>query len=187
MALTTGPATVSGLCSRATVLASLLSRPVEDPLLWQVRDEYFASQWGPASAYGQRGLALLRESAAAREDVERLARDFERLFGGDHPRLQACQSTHEAGVTATQLETLYRSRGVNVIEHLPADHLANELYYASQLHLVTDAEALLRSFTLEHLKWAGQFFAEIALRAGSLFYQGVGALGVDYIESAPAR
>lgn len=189
MAHTTGPLLMTGLCSRATVLSSLLARPAEDPLLWQVRNDHFSTQWGAASAAGERGLALLRESATAREDVERLAHDFDRLFSGEHPRLRPCQSAYRCDCTAAALAEAYRASGISVMDSLPADHVANELYYVSQFHLMlnSDAGSVLRRFTLEHLKWAGELFGELSLRAGSLFYQGVGLLGMDYIESLPAR
>lgn len=155
-------------------------------LLWQVRDQYFTQQWERTTNEARRGLALLRESAAAREDLERVTADFTRLFGEDGCRIVPRESAYRPGVTEGELAAIYARAGVDVPSDLPADHLASELLFVARLPV--SARATLTEFTHEHLRrWGPECLGEVALRAGSLFYQGVGALGMDYIEALPVR
>ncbi|MGM0385006.1 MAG: TorD/DmsD family molecular chaperone [Actinomycetota bacterium] len=182
----TAQGAMAGMRAGAQLLSSLIAGPVDSGLLWQVRDQYFTRQWERHSPEAQRGLALLRESAVAREDLERLGADFHRLFGEDGCGIVARESAYRPGVTAEQLAALYDHAGIDVPADLPADHLAAELQFVARLP--ESARTTLADFTHEHLRmWAPECFGEISLRAGSLFYQGVGALGMDYIESLPVR
>lgn len=171
------------------MISTLLARPVEAGTLWQVRDEVFASQWMRDTPEASRGLALLRESAAARESVERLTVDFERLFTGSERRIDPVESAYVPDVSAADLELVYGEVGYRPIPDLPADHIANELGYFSQLTVLTSTpQHHLAHFAREHLRpWAAECLAEISLTAASLFYQGVGAVGMDFVESLPTR
>ncbi len=182
----TAQGAMAGMRASAQLLSSLVAEPVDSGLLWQVRDQYFTRQWERHSPEAQRGLALLRESAVAREDLERLEADFHRLFGEDGCGIVPCESAYRAGVTAGELAAVYARAGIDLPADLPADHLAAELRFVARLP--ESARTTLTEFTHEHLRlWAPECFGEISLRAGSLFYQGVGALGMDYIESLPVR
>lgn len=179
----------TGLCGRAMVLSSLLARPIETEQLWQVRDDYFASQWDRTTAEATRGLALLRESAAAREDIGKLAADFERLFVGAPPRIIPRESAYRPEVTPEDISEIYKNAGVTIPGELPSDHIASELAFVAQLPMVSPTPTrLLAQFAHDHLRsWAPVCLAEISMRAGTLFYQGVGALAMDYIESIPSH
>ncbi len=181
--------TTTGLCGRAMLLSSLLAHPIEAEQLWQVRDDYFADHWGRSTPEAQRGLALMRESASAREDVAKLAADFDRLFGGPTPRVVPRESTYRSDITAQTLEVVYLTAGVSLTMDQPADHIATELAFVAQLPISSATPArTLAEFTREHLRtWAPVCLAEISMRAGSLLYQGVGALAMDYIESLPTH
>lgn len=185
---TTTPASAAGLCARAALLSGILARPVNGALLWQVRDEVFASQWSRDTPEALRGVGLLHESATARESAERINADFARLFVGPEARVEPCESRFREADVA-ELEALYASVGFQAHEQLPADHLANELAFFSQLTMLSDnPERQLTEFARNHLRpWAGECLAEISLRAATLFYQGIGAIGMDYIESLPTR
>lgn len=182
MSSTAQPA-MAGMRAGAQLLSALIAAPVDADLLWQVRDQYFARQWERSTAEARRGLALLRESASAREDAERLAAEFTRLFGAEGCRIVPRESAYRTDVTAQDVATAYAAFGVDPPVDLPADHLASELLVLARLD-----PAHAAAFTYGHLRhWASECFGEIALRAGSLFYQGVGTLGMDYIESLPVR
>ena len=175
----------AGLTARATLLAALVGRPVDTNLLWQVRDDYFGTQWARSTPEAKRGLALLRESAAVRETVERLNHDYERLFGPEG-RIRLEESVH-TGLNPRHLEAYYGAFGFERFDGLAPDHLATELRFLAHLAGVGN-ETELPAFTREHLRpWAPECFAEITMRAGSLYYQGVGALGMDFIESLAVR
>lgn len=175
----------TGMAARATLLAALVGRPVDPNLLWQVRDDYFCNQWGRSTPEASRGLALLRESAAARETPERLNADFERLFGAEG-RIDLTESSR-TGVDPDHLEAYYGAFGFEEFDGLSVDHLSTELRFLT--HLAGNGhERELPEFTREHLRpWASECFAEISFRAGSLYYQGIGALGMDFIESLAVR
>ena len=176
----------AGMRASAGLLSALLAGPVDADLLWQVRDPYFASQWGRATPEARRGLALLRESAAAGERPERLLADHERLFGEEGCGIEARESAYRPGVTAQEIAAIYARAEVDVPPELPADHLASQLRFVARLP--ESARATLTGFVHVHLRqWAPECLGEISLRAGSLFYQGVGALAMDYVESLPAR
>lgn len=173
----------SAILAHAAVLSSLVAGPVDADLAGKVRDPHFAQQWERTTPEALRGLALLRESTAAREDVDRLLADYSRLFGAEGCGIVACESAYLPGVTAADLEELYSRTGMSTSTGLPADHLATELRFVAWM----DPSAL-PDFMRHHLgRWATACFGEIALRAGSLFYQGVGVLGMDYVESLPDR
>ncbi|HHW84405.1 MAG TPA: hypothetical protein GX743_11460 [Actinomycetales bacterium] len=186
---TTTPNAASGLCARAALLSTLLSHPVEAGTLWQVRDELFASQWLRDTPEAVRGLALLRESASAREGVERLAMDFQRLFTGPDARVVPLESAYRPEVKPSQLSAMYEQMGFTQPDSLPADHLASELGFFSQLPVLTPSPAQhLADFAREHLRpWAAECFAEVSMTAATLFFQGVGAIGMDFVESLPMR
>lgn len=181
--------TASGLYTRAALLSKLLAHPARPGTLWQVRDEVFAAEWMRETPEALRGLALLRESGAANETEERLSTDFERIFGGDVPRVVPLESTYRPGVSARDLARIYEESGFHQLSGLPADHLANELGYFSALGGISASpEEHLTSFAREHLRpWAGACLAEISQSAATMFYQGVGAIGMDFIESLPTR
>lgn len=182
-------ATTSGLSGRAMLLSTLLARPIENDQLWQIRGESFGSQWDRDTPEAQRGLALLRESAAAREDRAKLAADFERLFVGAPPRINPRESAYLPGADPEALRRLYEDAGVSMSWELAPDHIACELAYLGQLPLISPSPTRqMTQFTHDHLRaWAPLCLGEISLRAGSLLYQGIGALGMDYIESIPAH
>nr|NLD39962.1 hypothetical protein [Actinomycetales bacterium] len=186
---TATPSAASGLCARAALLSSLLAHPVDAGTLWQVRDELFASQWLRDTPEASRGLALLRESASAREGVERLAGDFDRLFVGAGARVVPRESHYRSAMTGGMLEGVYSELGFTAPQALPGDHLASELGFFSQLTVLTPApEQHLANFARDHLRpWAAECFAEISLTAATLFYQGVGAIGMDFVESLRTR
>lgn len=180
---------ITGLCARATLLSGLVAKPAQAETLWQVRSDVFESQWSRSSDEALRGLALLRESAAARETPERIAADFERLFGGEEPRVVPLESAHVSGLDVAALERDYAAAGFTGLPDLSADHLASELAFFSHSALVSPSpEADLNTFARDHLRrWAAECLAEISMAAASLFYQGVGAIGMDFIESLPTR
>lgn len=180
---------MAGLCARATLLSGLVASPAQADTLWQVRGDVFASQWGRTSDEALRGLALLRESASARETPERLSQDFERLFEGEEPRIVPRESHYVDGVDVDALAEQYERAGYTGVHRLPADHLANELGFFSQLALVSPSpEQQLNGFARDHLRvWGAECLAEISMAAASLFYQGVGAIGMDFVETLPAR
>lgn len=175
----------TGMAARASLLAALVGRPVDVNLLWQVRDDYFCTQWARTTPEAERGLALLRESASARETAERLNADRERLFGpeGRISLTESCRTGQESG----HLADYYAAYGFASFDGLPADHLATELRFLA--HLASSGqEQELPGFAREHLRpWAAECFAEISFRAGSLYFQGIGALGMDFIESLAVR
>ncbi len=181
--------TASGLYTRAALLSKLLARPARPGTLWQVRDGVFADEWMRETPEALRGLALLRESGAANETEERLGADFERIFAGDAPRVLPLESSYRPGVSAGDLLGIYEDLGFHQLTGLPADHLANELgYFAALGVLAASPEEHLTSFAREHLRpWAGACLAEISQSAATMFYQGVGAIGMDFIESLPTR
>jgi len=179
----------AGLCARAALLSSLLSAPADPATLCQVRDDAFAGQWERSSPEARRGLALLRESANAQEDEERLAADFTRLFEGEERRIDPRESAYRPEADLVELAATYEAAGFAAPFELPLDHLATELLFAARLPDAAPRPArALAGFAHAHLRlWASECLAEVSLRASSLFYQGVGTLGMDYIESLPTR
>lgn len=182
-------ATTSGLSGRAMLLSTLLAHPIENDQLWQVRDENFGLQWDRTTPEATRALALLRESAAAREDSAKLRSDFERLFVGAPPRINPRESAYRREIDPEVIRAIYDDAGVSVPWDLPADHIACELAYVAQLPLISPSPTHhMTVFARDHLRsWAPVCLAEVSLRAGSLLYQGVGALAMDYIESLPTH
>lgn len=182
-------ATTSGLSGRAMLLSTLLAHPIDNDQLWQIRDENFGSQWDRESAEATRALALLRESSAAREDIAKLKADFDRLFVGAPPRVNPRESAYRSDADPEKLRALYDDAGISMPWELPADHIACELAYVGQLPLVSPSPTQkMTDFARDHLRtWAPVCLAEISMRAGSLLYQGVGALAMDYIESLPTH
>ncbi|MDN5559257.1 MAG: molecular chaperone TorD family protein [Ruaniaceae bacterium] len=182
-------ATTSGLSGRAMLLSTLLAHPIENDQLWQIRDESFGIQWDRNTPEARRAIALLRESATARENDAKLAADFERLFAGAPPRIIPRESAYVPGVDPDELHRLYDDAGVSIPWALPPDHIACELAYVAQLPLVSPSPTRsMTAFVRDHLRtWAPLCLGEISLRAGSLLYQGIGALAMDYIESIPAH
>lgn len=182
----TAQGALAGMRAGAGLLSSLLAAPVDSDLLWQVRDHYFATQWERGTPEARRALALLRESEAAREDLERITADLDRLFGEEGCGIVPRESGYRAGVSADEIAALYAHAGVEPSIGLPADHIATELRFVALLP--ESSRPILTGFIHEHLRlWAPECLGEISLRAGSLFYQGVGALAMDYVESLPAR
>lgn len=182
----TAQGALAGMRAGAGLLSSLLAAPPDSDLLWQVRDHYFATQWERTTPEALRGLALLRESATAREDPERVDTDHERLFGEEGCGIIPRESAYRAGVTEEDIAAVYARAGVEISSGLPADHIASELQFVARLP--ESARQTLTGFIHEHLRlWAPECLGEISLRAGSLFFQGVGALAMDYVESLPAR
>ena len=177
------------LCARALLLSSLLEAPVDAVTLSQVRDPGFATQWERTSPEARRGLALLVESAAAGEDLERLAADFTRLFDGEECRIIPRESAYRPETDLDSLAAAYNRMGFVVPAGLALDHIATEPRFAAGLpETAPRPDRALASFAHDHLRvWASECLAEISLRAGSLFYQGVGTLGMDYVESLPTR
>lgn len=181
--------TTSGLSGRAMLLSTLLAHPIDNDQLWHVRDESFGNQWDRGTPEASRALALMRESAAAREDTTKLHADFERLFAGTPPRIDPRESAYLPDVTPASLRLLYEESGVSVPSDLPPDHIACELAYVAQLPLVSPSPSQpMTAFARAHLRvWAPVCLAEVSMRAGSLLYQGIGALAMDYIESLPTH
>lgn len=177
------------LCARAMLLSTLLEGPVDALTLSQVREPEFAASWERTTPEARRGLALLRESAAAAEDLERLAADFARLFEGEECRVIPREAVYRPETDLAALAAVYAKAGFAVPEGLPVDHIATELRFAALLPgAASRPDRALATFTHDHLRvWASECLAEVSLRAGSLFYQGVGTLGMDYIESLPTR
>ncbi|SNU01579.1 chaperone TorD involved in molybdoenzyme TorA maturation [Ruaniaceae bacterium KH17] len=182
-------ATLSGLSGRATLLSTLLAHPIDSDQMWQIRGESFGGQWDRTSPEATRALALLRESAAAREDLARIAGDYQRLFGGDPPRIDPRESAYNPDVDPEELRALYVTSGASMPWELEPDHISSELAYLAQLPLISaNATHDMTAFARDHLRsWAPVCLAEMSLRAGSLLYQGVGALAMDFIESLPVH
>lgn len=185
----TSPTATSGLFARAALLSELLAAPASAENLTLLRAETFPAQWARNTVEAARGLGLITESGAAHESVERVAADYKRLFVGPGRRIVALASAYAPHLQAADLEAVYAELGFQPIPALPAHHLANELAFFARLTVLSPApEQLLTTFAREHLRpWAGECLAEISLRAATLFYQGVGAIGMDFIESLPTR
>jgi len=188
MTSTASPAT-DVLCAHALLLSTLLAAPVDEDTLDRVRDPGFALHWERATREARRGLALLVESAAAGEGIARIAADFARLFEGDECRVVPRESVYRPETDLEALAAIYSRAGFVVPEGLPLDHIATELRFAALLPvLAARPDREFPRFAHDHLRgWGSECLAEISLRAGSLFYQGVGTLGMDYVESLPTR
>ena len=191
-----------------TTLSRLLLAAPAAAVLAQVRDPGLLAEWPlPDEPECRRGVALLGESAAAREAEAKIRRDYNRLFVGPE-RLKAppYESVHRSpdhlvfDRETLEVRAAYAQFGLAAprLNQEPDDHIGLELGFLATL-CVRGLDALesdddgeltrvldaLAAFLRDHvLLWAPRCLTQVAEGSATYFYQGVAALGLGTLARA---
>ncbi|GAA1644029.1 TorD/DmsD family molecular chaperone [Georgenia ruanii] len=191
-----------------TTLSRLLVAAPAAAVLGRVRDPELLAQWPlPDVPECLRGVALLSESAAAREAEATVRRDYNRLFVGPE-RLKAppYESVHRSpdhlvfDRETLQVRAAYAQFGLAAprLNQEPDDHIGLELGFLATL-CVRGLDALeadddgelarvlgaLVAFLRDHvLLWAPRCLTQVAEGSATYFFQGVAALGLGTLARA---
>ena len=174
--------------------------PVDDDLLERLGEPGQLESWPmPRDTDTSRGLELVRTSLESAEAVAALKRDYERLF-----TLPVWRTPERLLFDAPTFEVRaeYRSLGVQApsLNRDPDDHLGLEFNFlglvcshALDAHDRGDTAGLdqaletQRRFLGDHLlRWGPDFLASVEQNAETVFYKGVGALGLGVLTNAAA-
>jgi TorA maturation chaperone TorD len=203
-------ATLDRFAAAFTTLARLLLAAPDLSVLARVRDPELLAQWPlPQDPDCRRGVALLAESATARETEAKLRRDYNRLFIGPE-RLKAppYESVHRSpdhlvfDRETLEVRAAYAQFGLAAprLNQEPDDHIGLELGFLAalcvrgldaleadddrELARVLDAVA---AFLRDHLLvWGPRCLTQAANASATYFYQGVAALGLGTLARARA-
>ncbi|MDO5700706.1 MAG: hypothetical protein Q4P36_04455 [Bowdeniella nasicola] len=163
-----------------SAFAHILIAPPSADQLWVLRNPEYTAHLSGTNPETRRALALLVESAVAREQVAKLTEDFHRTLN-PHVARDAPLARHHLAVDVSQLRSdlaALTPEGREV-ENLPRDHLGVLLYAVGQAWQDNKIERAREAVETLVRPWAGAAFATLALRSASLFYQGVHTLGAQ--------
>jgi TorA maturation chaperone TorD len=201
-------ARLDGFAAAYSSLARLLLAPADDELLERLAAPGQLEAWPmPRDPATCRGLDRLRALGADRESVTSLERDYERLFVGPNsmlaPPYESVYLTMERLIfdgPTFEVRAAYRSLGMQApsFNREPDDHIGLEFSFLSLLCTrALDAaergdqpavESVLeaqRRFLSEHLlRFGAECLGLVEANAQTIFYQGVGALGLGVLAHA---
>ncbi|WP_211489935.1 TorD/DmsD family molecular chaperone [Georgenia thermotolerans] len=195
-------ATLDRFAGAFTTLSRLLLAAPPAAVLGQVRDPGLLAHWPlPDHPECRRGVALLGESATAREAEAKIRTDYNRLFVGPE-RLKAppYESVHRSpdhlvfDRETLEVRAAYAQFGLAAprLNQEPDDHIGLELGFLATLcvlgldaieadddgELARVLDALV-AFLRDHvLRWASRCLTQVADGSATYFYQGVAALGL---------
>lgn len=189
-------------------LARFLLAPADTELLAELGRPGQLAAWPlPLDVDTSRGLDGIAASLQASERGEDLAEDYQRLFvGPGHLLAPPYESVHRTrdrllfDVPTFEVRAAYNEFGMQAprLNREPDDHLGLELSFLGSLcNIALDAIdredraalqralAAQRRFLAEHLlPWGSDCLRMVEVNAKTLFYRGVGALGLGLLSRA---